>query len=93
MLFLGLMDVQGELQVSKVKVIEQFRISKITDLIGQHSISQLTSKMFSIDGVKCEKALVSELFRNICESEEASDSKPLDKDKAELRKLIECFFA
>lgn len=46
MLFISLMDVQSQLQVSKVKVMEQFRISKIMDLIGSQSISNLVSSMF-----------------------------------------------
>lgn len=63
------------------------------DLVGTQSISQLVSQMFTIDGVKCEKALVSELFKNVCEDEHSPDSGQQEQFKVELRKLIECYFS
>lgn len=72
-------------------MMEAFRISKVSDLMGNQSISELTSKLFEVRGIKCDKALISDMFKKVCpESRDAQEES--DEFVTQFMKVINCFF-
>jgi hypothetical protein len=79
MLFFSFLDMNSNLQVTKVKMMENFRISKVSDLMSNQSVSDLTTRLFTIRGNRCDSALISDLFKRACpESEELVDQSSED---------------
>lgn len=70
--------------------MESLRISKIMDLMGKKSISEIVSKLFTINGVKCDKVLISELYKNVYpENERTKDEEFVE----EIQEVVKCFFS
>ena len=97
MLFFSFLDNNSNLQVTKVKMMEAFRISKITDLLGMQSVAELATQLFNIRGIGCNKALISDLFKKVCPDTNREDKEELSQDDIkfmyEFRNVINCFFS
>lgn len=93
MLFFSFLDINGHLQITKVKMLEAFRVSKVTDILNRQSISQLTSSLFNIRGMKSNKALVSDLFKKICPDSSNAPTEETEELIKEFKKVITCYFS